>query len=156
MAQYPRNTKPGGITELIDWDLLWQSPDDTIKGRVSTKFNADFLKGATDAGMEPCPGPKLEGYLKNAGFVDVHAKKFILPVGTWPADKHLVRKTYLRAETQIASMGKTWLTDALERGRGLELPSDHRGPGRNPLSALHNLDGLLPERGGAYMRPNPS
>lgn len=39
--------------------------------------------------MEPCPGPLLEGYLKEAGFTDIHSNKFVWPVGTWPADKKL-------------------------------------------------------------------
>ena len=41
--------------------------------------------------MEPCPGPLLEEWVKDAGFVDVVHQKFPFPVGTWPADKHLVR-----------------------------------------------------------------
>ena len=93
---------------MIDFDLTWQTPDDTVKGREATKFNTDFLKGASDAGMEPCPGPKLEGYLKDAGFVDIHAEKFILPVGTWPADKHLVREKYSLAEEYLALIGETY------------------------------------------------
>ncbi len=42
------------------------------------------------ADMEPCPGPLLEGWVKDAGFTDVHHEKYVLPIGTWPADKHLV------------------------------------------------------------------
>ena len=41
--------------------------------------------------MEASPGPLLEGWVKDAGFVDVVHQKFPLPVGTWAADKHLVR-----------------------------------------------------------------
>jgi len=40
--------------------------------------------------MEPCPGPLLEGWMKEVGFKDVKAERFVWPVGTWPADKHLV------------------------------------------------------------------
>ena len=40
--------------------------------------------------MDPCPGPSLKGWMQGAGFVDVKADKFVWPVGTWPADKHLV------------------------------------------------------------------
>ena len=79
MAKYPRNTRSGGIAEFTDFDLLYHRPDESIKGRASTKLNADFIKGAVDAGIEPSPGPKLSGYLKDAGYVDVHAKKFVLP-----------------------------------------------------------------------------
>lgn len=42
--------------------------------------------------MEPCPGPLLKGWLKDAGFVDVVAERHILPVGTWPLDPHLVNR----------------------------------------------------------------
>jgi len=41
--------------------------------------------------MEPCPGPLLEGWMRDAGYVDIKAQKYVWPVGTWPADKHLVR-----------------------------------------------------------------
>lgn len=37
------------------------------------------------------PGPKLEGWFRDAGFVDVHVRKYRVPMGTWPKDKHLVR-----------------------------------------------------------------
>jgi len=50
-----------------------------------------FLKASRAAKVEPCPGPLLEGWMKDAGFKDVKARKFVWPVGTWPADKHLVR-----------------------------------------------------------------
>ena len=43
--------------------------------------------------MEPCPGPLLEGWLKDAGFKGVAAERHVWPVGTWPADKHLVKKS---------------------------------------------------------------
>lgn len=44
--------------------------------------------------VEPCPGPLLESWLQNAGFTDVAAEKHILPVGTWPANKHLVTESH--------------------------------------------------------------
>ena len=54
------------------------------------KISKEFIKAIRDAGKEPCPGPLLEGLVKDAGFVNVHHQKYPLPVGTWPADKHLV------------------------------------------------------------------
>ena len=54
------------------------------------KFNDEFLKASRAAGLEPSPGPLLEGWMKDNGFSDVKHKKFFLPAGTWPADKHLV------------------------------------------------------------------
>ncbi|KAL8794861.1 MAG: hypothetical protein Q9195_002573 [Heterodermia aff. obscurata] len=86
------HTKAGGFTEFIDFDLDWTSPDGSIDNRPIQKLNRDWINGSLQAGKDPCPGPKLEQYLKDAGFEDVYAEKFIVPVGTWPADKHLVRR----------------------------------------------------------------
>lgn len=89
-----RFTKPGGYSEFIDLDLAWTSPDGSLTpNHASLKFNHEFLKATRATNMEPCPGPLLEGYLKDAGFADIHARKFVWPVGTWPADKHLVRNS---------------------------------------------------------------
>ena len=77
--------------EFIDLDLEWLSPDGSLSADLSSvKFNAEFLKASRSAGTEPSPGPHLEGWMKDAGFSDIHAEKFVMPVGTWPADKHLV------------------------------------------------------------------
>lgn len=88
-----RHTKPGGYVEFIDLDLNWVSPDSSLSPEhASLKFNREFLKASRKAGTEPCPGPLLEGLLKGAGFEDVVAQKYIWPVGTWPADRHLVSR----------------------------------------------------------------
>ena len=92
VAKGRSHTKGGGYTELIDFDLSWTSPDGSIENRPIQKLNQDFINGALETGKDPCPGPKLEQYLKDAGFQDVYAEKFVVPVGTWPADKHLVRR----------------------------------------------------------------
>lgn len=39
-------------------------------------------------GREPCPGPRLEGWVKDAGFVDIVHRWFKLPIGPWPKDPH--------------------------------------------------------------------
>lgn len=86
-----RHTKPGGWVECIDLDVAWTSPDNSLKPEMaSLKFNHEFLKASRAANMEPCPGPLLEGWMKDAGLKDVKSEKFVWPVGTWPADKHLV------------------------------------------------------------------
>lgn len=45
-------------------------------------------------GRDLCPGPKLEGWMKDAGFEEIWHEKFRLPIGPWAKDKHLV--CYLR------------------------------------------------------------
>ncbi|CAF9915342.1 MAG: hypothetical protein ALECFALPRED_010113 [Alectoria fallacina] len=84
------HTKPGGWVECIDLDLEWNSPDGSLTPDLASKhFNTTFLKASRESGMEPCPGPLLEGWLKDAGFKGVAAERHVWPVGTWPADKHL-------------------------------------------------------------------
>lgn len=73
-------------------DLECSSPDGTLtKDKALYKFNHEFLKASIETGIDPHAGLLLEERMKAAGFVDVVAQKFIWPVGTWPADKHLVR-----------------------------------------------------------------
>ncbi|KAL9070259.1 MAG: hypothetical protein Q9161_004952 [Pseudevernia consocians] len=80
----------GGWVECIDLDLEWNSPDGSLTPEHASKyFNTTYLKASREGGMEPCPGPLLEGWLKDAGFKDVAAERHVWPVGTWPADKHL-------------------------------------------------------------------
>ena len=85
-------TEPGGLAEFIDFDLAYGSPDNTIpKDSVTWKANAEFRKMATSIGVESCPGPHLAKWMKDAGFEDINEQVNPLPIGTWTADKHLVR-----------------------------------------------------------------
>ncbi|KAL8650546.1 MAG: hypothetical protein Q9226_005101 [Calogaya cf. arnoldii] len=82
--------EPGGWVEFIDLDLTWTSPDGSLQeSHASKKFNKEFIKASREANIESCPGLYLEGWMKDAGFKDVKAEKFVWPVGTWPKDKHL-------------------------------------------------------------------
>ncbi|KAL9042880.1 MAG: hypothetical protein Q9180_000264 [Flavoplaca navasiana] len=84
------HTRPGGWVEFIDLDLTWTSPDGSLEeSHASKKFNNEFIRASREANIESCPGLYLEGWMKDAGFKDVKAEKFVWPVGTWPKDKHL-------------------------------------------------------------------
>lgn len=88
-----RNLQPGGYAEFIDLDIEWTSPDGSLtEDHASLKFNQEFRKAARAANAEPSPGPLLEGHLKDAGFEDVVAQKYVWPVGTWAAERHLVSR----------------------------------------------------------------
>ena len=90
---FTRHTTPGGWVECIDLDLELHSPDNTLTPDLATThFKTTFLKASRENNLEPCPGPRLEGWLKDAGFKDIAVEKHAWPVGTWPADKHLVRR----------------------------------------------------------------
>lgn len=49
-----------------------------------------FIEGTRDNGMEPCPGPKLEKWVKEAGFTEVVDERLAFPIGPWAKDKTLV------------------------------------------------------------------
>lgn len=85
---------PGQYAEFVDFDIEWTSPDNSLpKGSGVHDLNQSFMTQTRKMGMEPCPGRYLEKWLKDAGFEGVTAEKRYLPIGTWPADKHLVRMT---------------------------------------------------------------
>ena len=52
-------------------------------------LNRLFMKTSADNGMDSSPGPKLEGWMKDAGFERVTGTRRMLPLGTWPADRTL-------------------------------------------------------------------
>ena len=71
--------------------MTWRSPDGSLTPDSAAKqFNTHFLNASREAGGDPTPGPRFEGWLKDAGFKEVKAERHVLPIGTWPADKHLV------------------------------------------------------------------
>ena len=47
-------------------------------------------EGLDKFGVERSPGHKLEGWVKDAGFINVECKPLPIPTGTWPKDKRLV------------------------------------------------------------------
>lgn len=83
---------PGAYAEFVDFDIRYISPDGSLKedSQINQITNT-FIEQTRKLGQEPCPGAFLEDWVKKAGFQDVVATKRYLPLGTWPADKHLVR-----------------------------------------------------------------
>ena len=92
MRQALENTKPGGWAEFQDFDVHYYSEDGSLKEEHHmVKWINILLDAAYAFGRDPCPGPKLEGRMKDAGFENVHHDSFRVPIGPWPKDKHLVR-----------------------------------------------------------------
>ena len=91
MRQAFKFTKPGGYAEFQDFDITYYSDDPSMgPDRAMYKWIHILLKGIDDFGRDPYPGPKLEGWMKDAGFVDVVAHKYKIPIGPWAKDKQLV------------------------------------------------------------------
>ena len=91
LQQAYQHTRPGGWVEFQDFMLDYYSQDGSLKPEHSvSRWITTLTKACRDAGREPSPGSRLEGWMKEAGFVNVEAHKYLLPIGPWPKDKHLV------------------------------------------------------------------
>ncbi|GME22706.1 Methyltransferase type 11 [Neofusicoccum parvum] len=82
------NLEPGGWAEFQDFDLLYYSDDETMNPDTEIyKWIRLILEASRKNGRDPCPGPKLEGWLKEQGFVNVHHERIKFPIGPWAKDK---------------------------------------------------------------------
>ena len=90
VGQAFRHTKPGGWAEFQDFDPTYYSEDGSLKKEHDmSKVITTFLDAAEGFGRIAKPGPKIEGWMKDAGFENIVHEKFRLPIGPWPKDKHL-------------------------------------------------------------------
>ncbi|KAL1991215.1 hypothetical protein VTN49DRAFT_5719 [Thermomyces lanuginosus] len=89
IKQCYRSVKPGGWVEFQDWDGYPTSEDGSFDGTALKRYFDEVYGAFEEAGYEARPGPKLEQWFKDAGFVNVHVEKFVVPYGIWPKDPHL-------------------------------------------------------------------
>ncbi|KAL1995935.1 hypothetical protein VTN49DRAFT_801 [Thermomyces lanuginosus] len=89
LKQCYRSVKPGGWVEFHDWDGYPDSVDGSHKGTGLERYCNEIYGAFEGAGYEVRPGPKLEQWFKDAGFVNIHVEKFVVPYGVWPKDPHL-------------------------------------------------------------------
>lgn len=101
----------------MDTDLQWRAPDNSLHDSASKKANDTFLKAMNDIGLDPSPGASLEKWVREAGFEDVHVKRMICPIGTWAADKKLVRNS-ITMDTDLVKPSST--NNPSERSRSME------------------------------------
>jgi len=84
------NLAPGGWAEFQDYDLMPVSDDGTVKPTDdAVEWSRLFIKACKQIKREPCPGPELERWVKDAGFINVTHRKFKIPYNSWPKDPHL-------------------------------------------------------------------
>ncbi|KAF2190318.1 S-adenosyl-L-methionine-dependent methyltransferase [Zopfia rhizophila CBS 207.26] len=91
MNQAFKFTKPGGWVEFQDFDCEFytSSNGEFEKGNSIDDWAHKIRDGAAKFGLEPEPGPKLEQWVKDAGFINVESRLLPIPTGTWPKDKRL-------------------------------------------------------------------
>ena len=85
-----RSVKPGGWVEFQDWNSYPYSEDGSLKDTALERYFNEVYGAFEKEGYEVGPGPKLEQWFKEAGFVNIHVEKFVIPYGVWPKDKRLV------------------------------------------------------------------
>ena len=120
------NLKPGGIIELQDGDFIAYSEDGSLKGSWLEKWSLDFVRGAQMAGRTVQPGPRLEAWIREAGFEDIHHEKVRLPIGIWPKDKKM---------RDVGAFNLVQLKDGLE-GFSLRMFTHYLGWAPNELQVL--------------------
>jgi len=79
--------KPGGFAEFQDWNLQYHSEDGSLTPEhETTRWINMLIDTSKTNGREPNPGPLLEGWMKDAGFINVVTKRHKLPIGPWAKD----------------------------------------------------------------------
>jgi len=74
--------------------------------------------------MEPYPCDKLEGWMRDAGFINIKSELLPIPVGPWPKDKNMAsyrRPKEAVADTPQKEIGTYDLTQFLEGLEGFSL-----------------------------------
>ena len=68
-----------------------QSADGSLDGTMMNEYFEQIVPAFRKAGYDLRHGRNVEEWVKAQGFVNVTAKKQMIPVGTWAKDKKLVR-----------------------------------------------------------------
>jgi SAM-dependent methyltransferase len=85
------HTRPGGGVEFVDFDYWIYSQDGSLRDDDALRrWDALTFDGAQRTGRMLNPGPRLEQWAREAGFVDIRVIRQPLPIGLWPRDKKMV------------------------------------------------------------------
>lgn len=123
LSRVYENTKPGCYAEFQDWNTLLYSQDKSLPPESAlSRFHQLACHSRRSQGFDPQPGPRLEEWMKDAGFVDVEVRKILLPLGPWPKDEHMKE---LGAINHVQMMKGF---EALCYGMLTHLPQDAGGP----------------------------
>lgn len=90
LINFVSNLNPGGWAEFQDMSTDYYSQDGTYTEKNATwGWNKTFVRACESLGRDPCPGPKLEGWVRDhGGFQSVYHQRFRAPIGPWPKDPY--------------------------------------------------------------------
>jgi SAM-dependent methyltransferase len=92
VSQCYTHTKLGGWVEFKDWDLTIVSTDNSLpKDGYIYKYHKLLYDALDTIGRSYTPGPNLKKWAEDAGYTNVTAHVYPMPIGMWPRDKKLVR-----------------------------------------------------------------
>ena len=89
MRQAYSSTRPGGWVEFQDWDCMVECHDGSIPEDSPFYIWHKATLGRIEATNTGRPGPHLERWVRDAGFVNVTEKKVAIPHNIWPKDERL-------------------------------------------------------------------
>ncbi|KAL1963447.1 hypothetical protein VTN77DRAFT_8348 [Rasamsonia byssochlamydoides] len=136
------NTVPGGWVEFQDWDEKIYSQDGSTKNTSIEQYFNVTVDEFERAGIVTRTGRHLEGWFRETGFEDIHVKKFLIPMGTWPKDERLKKIgmwNLLQGETGFEAGAMAVLTRyaGWTKDEVTVLVAKTRNDARNP--AIHGL-----------------
>ena len=92
-----RALKPGGWIEQVELDVQVYSDDGTLEQQHQLWGWGDiFIKCSEKAGRSLKTHETMRSAIENAGFVDVHEKKYKIPLGSWPKNRLLKEAGHLQ------------------------------------------------------------
>ena len=90
VKQMFENTKAGGWVEFQETRNEIYSQDRSLKADdPMVVMMTGLVEACTKIGRTMDPAPMMEGWIRDAGFVNVTVQTFKLPIGSWPKDVRL-------------------------------------------------------------------
>jgi hypothetical protein len=84
-----RHLKPGGYMEQVEISVVPKSEDGSINGTILEKWGVVSLQAGDAFGKTLRIVDEAKDRMIAAGFVDVVERRFKLPIGPWPKDRHM-------------------------------------------------------------------
>ncbi|KAF9878399.1 methyltransferase domain-containing protein [Colletotrichum karsti] len=81
---------PNGWAEFSDMSVLYGCDDGTLtEDHALMKWDRLFIEACDTLGREHSPGPKLEGWVRQARFKNIRHHHFKIPLGPWAKNPHM-------------------------------------------------------------------